>query len=767
VLLGQKIHPLNFHYGTRIRRANSGFAISAQGVSATVTCQEITPFCARLTFDNAKVADKRNYSDGIREELRRGKKVTPGKDGRFRSTAAEIAIRADRLSLKMAGGVTLDTGAKGFGFVGERQILAFNFPAATAFYGFGETTRRLNKNGDFIQFHTIDVAGVLPHENKTDSYDPGYVSIPLAILKQGATCVGIYFDNPERLIMDIGQIEPGRMIFQSMGGNNDVYFINGPTLRDVVRNFTELTGRCATPAPWALGYHQCRWGYRTEEDLRAQQREFARHRIPVSALWYDIDYMDAYRVFTWDRTDFPNPKELNADLKKAGIRAVAIIDPGVKLDPGYRVYDSGRKSRVFCKNPAGSDYVGRVWPGDTVFPDFTLPRARAWWAKNLAVFMEESGLDGAWLDMNDPSTGWSSSEEMLFHEGKIPHAKFHNQYGHFMAKASREAFALGGRNEEPFLLTRSASTGTQRYSAVWTGDNFSNWSHLRMSIPMTLNLGLSGVAFNGPDVGGFAGNTDEELLTRWFQAGFLFPFFRNHTICHSKTQEPWEFSPKCLQRVRDVILTRYRLLPYLWSCFAEHAATGDPVLRPLAYAWDDPAFENIDDQYLVGSHIMVAPIVEPEGTANVDMVRGEKRQIRHVALPPGDWFDLMLGQWIEGGRTIRCAASKDEVPLFVRNGSVIPWDGGALRNANWDWKKLELHVFQHGDGENQASLPSASADAVAQMVVTRRDGRLRLEGKGDRRSHRSLTLVDYPGSEGKGGGASRSWCGKRVPVVIG
>ena len=403
--------------------------------------------------------------------------------------------------------------------------------------------------------------------------------------------------------------------------------------------------------------------------------------------------MDEYRVFTWDKKDIPQPRKLNESLKKKGIRTVAIIDPGVKLDPGYPVYDSGKAADIYCKTAAKRDYVGQVWPGDTVFPDFTEEAARDWWAQHVAGFLKNSALDGGWLDMNDPSTGWCAPDEMLFGGGKVPHARYHNQYGHFMAKASRLAFEKMDPNQRPFLLTRSGYTGTQRYSAIWTGDNASNWGHLRMSIPCTINLGLSGVAFNGPDVGGFMGNTSPELLVRWYQAGFLFPFFRNHSIVNSKTQEPWEFGPKTMEQIRDVLHTRYRVLPYIYQCFFQSHLTGDPVLRPLLYEFDERESENVDDQYMVGGSLMVAPIVHSDAEGDFVVASGVRRQLRHITLPAGWWYDLNVGEWVEGGRTIRYAAGMSEVPIFVREGAIVPWYNGTIKNAETPMNDFELHVF--------------------------------------------------------------------------
>ena len=739
MLFGQKIHPLNFEYPDCIARKGGGIEVRGRTSRARITCAAITPDCTRLRFENAKVADKTNRSDGVVEELRGGKNVVLEKGAFVFSTpACEIEIAASRLTIRLRDGLVLETAAEGFGFNGAQAIFNFHVPDAGGFYGFGERTKRFNKTGDSMDFYNVDVCAVFPHTFQRDDYDPAYVAIPFAIIRTPRGCVGLYLDNPERLVFDAGQIQPGHLILQSLAGNNDLHILRGPALRDVVRNFAALTGRAEVPSLWSLGHHQCRWGYKTAAEFRALGANFRKFDIPVSALWFDIDYMDEYRVFTWDRVDMPGHAKLNRELKAAGIRTVAIVDPGVKLEPGYAIYESGKKRGIFCKTESGRDFVGRVWPGDTVFPDFPTEAAREWWAGHFAKFIADSALDGAWLDMNDPATGWSATEDML---GTVAHGAYHNQYGHFMAKASWQAFQKLDRERRPFLLTRSGFAGTQRYGAIWTGDNASNWEHLRMSIPCTINLGLSGVAFNGPDVGGFCWHTDEELITRWYQAGFLFPFFRNHTTAHTKEQEPWNFGPLCLARIRDAIHTRYRLLPYLYNCFFAHHLTGDPVLRPLLYEFDERVFENLDDQFMVGESIMVAPIVESSAVCKSVVELGVRRQQRHIALPEGWWFDLRAGAWIPGGRTILHAACLDEVPMFIRDGSIIPYFNGKLRNGDMALTKIELHTFirdraarldYHMDdhetrrylqGEyNTAAICAEIADGEARIVIDESGG---------------------------------------------
>ncbi|MCP5419893.1 MAG: DUF5110 domain-containing protein [Gammaproteobacteria bacterium] len=699
MLFGQKTHPLNFEYADHLTATENGLRVSGRSFHADICCHEITPFCTRLSFANGQVGDPCNHSDAIQTDYRDGRLIPPdiGQDQvSFAPSGGLITFGPSWFNMTLATGAVVATVREGFGYNGETFIAHFDIGDATGCYGFGERTRRFNKIDDSVDNWTVDVVAVFPHTFQRDDYDPSYAAIPLAIIKSGAHFTGLYFDNPGRTLFDVGKTHGGRLLYQSLRGNTQIYILTGPSLRQIVRHFTALTGRAELPSLWSLGYHQCRWSYENEAQIRDLQAQFAQHDIPVSALWYDIDYMDGYRLFTWNGERFPAPQALNQELKQAGIRTVAIIDPGVKREPGYTLYDSGIEAQVFCKTASGRDFVGRVWPGDTVFPDFTLARTQDWWAERLGDFLRDSALDGAWLDMNDPATGYSNPEDMRFADGTIEHDRYHNQYAHFMAKASHPACTRHAPDVRPFLLTRSACTGTQRYSALWTGDNVSSWEHLRMAIPCTLNLGLSGLAYNGPDVGGFLGDTQAELLVRWYQACFLFPFFRNHSARHSKRQEPWCFGEPCLSAVRDTIKTRYRLLPYLYACAFQHYLHGDPLLRPLLYDYEDKDFEHLDDQFLVGDALLVAPILTPAGTGQDIVIDGGKRQSRAVTLPPGRWYDLNKGLWLDGDRTLRYAAALDEIPLFAKENSIIPYYNGPLHNSLMDLGKIELHVFCEG-----------------------------------------------------------------------
>ncbi len=428
-----------------------------------------------------------------------------------------------------------------FGVSGESSMFVFEHQEGDQFYGMGEKLLGLELSGKQAKFWNTDAfADFYYKEIFDDRVDPYYVSIPYLILKRGNTYLGLLLDNPHATFISTGasiEIGGGQMklgqparkaiLIGAERGQPDLYILVGPTLAELTRKMQRLVGLTPRPPVWALGYHQCRWGYRSADDLMKLDRKFKQLGIPCDGLWIDIDYMDAYKVFTFQKKLFPDLKHTLKTLAQHGRKVIPIIDPGVKKQKGSPVSDDGRRRAVFCHNPQGQDFVGLVWPGETTFPDFSLPKARAWWAKLVKQFGEQ-GIRGAWIDMNDPSTGAVQNDAMLFNRGRAPHDTFHNQYASGMAVATRAGFEAAHPGKRAFVISRSGYTGISQHAAIWTGDNCSNYHSLRMAIPCSLNLALSGVPFNGPDIGGFAGDCPSNLLRDWQKAGFLSPFCRNH-----------------------------------------------------------------------------------------------------------------------------------------------------------------------------------------------------------------------------------------------
>jgi alpha-glucosidase len=523
-----------------------------------------------------------------------------------------------------------------------------------------------------------------------------YVSVPYLIIKQDNLYAGILINNPFAVFMSTPPEAPGaskeranharpNYYIGSPDGVPEIYFLAGPTFAELTSKLQRLVGTTPLPPLWALGHQQCRYGYAGYKDLDEIERKMKRHRIPNDGIWLDIDYMDGYRVFSFSPRHWRNPKLDIEEISSRGKKVVPILDPGVKVDLGYAPYNDGIEQDIFCKTPENKPFQGFVWPGLTVFPDFSTDAGREWWAGYVERFAQ-NGVAGAWLDMNDPAVGHAELDPMRFGEGgKNSHETFHNQDAFGMAKASREGFLRADENTRPFLLARSGYISSSRYSAIWTGDNASNAWFFKQSLSVILGLAISGIPFNGADVGGFGDDVNKELLVAWYKSAFLLPFFRNHTCCGTHRQEPWAFDQEALETIRHFIRLRYTLLPYIYNLFIDQEENGEAIVRPLFYDFEDEKklpLGKIDDQYMLGRSIMHAPILQTD------------RAMRDIALPKGLWFDAMTGIWIEGGSMLKdVETTVDSTPLYIRSGSIIPMLSGSATDNNSDLSTIECHIF--------------------------------------------------------------------------
>jgi alpha-glucosidase len=400
--------------------------------------------------------------------------------------------------------------------------------------------------------------------------------------------------------------------------------------------------------------------------VRQLARTFREHDLPCDTIYLDIDMLDGYRVFTWDRTRFPDPARLLAELREMGFRVVGIVDAGVKVDEQYSVYTEGRARNLFCKTLQGNDYQNVVWPGVSAFPDFTNSETRAWWGEQHRPLLD-AGMAGIWDDMNEPALFVPLNSTMPFdvvHPGNGEarlHLQVHNSYGTLMAQATREGLLRLRPEQRPFVISRSGYAGVQRHALIWTGDNSSTWDHLTMSLAQLQNLGLSGVGWVGVDIGGFYGDANGELLVRWAEFGVFQPFCRNHSEKQTRRQEPWVFGEPYESQYRAMLKLRQRLLPYLYSLFEECHRTGAPLLRPLFWSnLEDTTTYSIDDEVLYGDALLLAPITRP-GT-----------EYRHVYLPAGNWFHYWSGTHIEGPAHILAHAPLGQPALYVRANTAVP-----------------------------------------------------------------------------------------------
>ena len=598
-----------------------------------------------------------------------------------------IAKRPCRLDFLDADGQPIHTDTSGLAWRGSRVARFTRLEPHERIYGLGEKAFSLDRRG-----HTYTTWNSDPqHYGPGD--DPLYLNIPFYTGLQNGQGYGILYDNSYRSRFDIGETFPGEVIYVADGGELCYYFFYGPALTTVLERYTELTGRMHLPPLWALGYQQSRWSYCPESRVREIAHLFRKHHIPCDVLHLDIHYMDGYRCFTWDHQRFPAPSALLSDLHDQGFRVIALIDCGIKADRRYHVCSEGLAKGMFCTYPDGTPAKGPVWPGESYFPDFTSPQGRWWWGQLHAALIDQ-GVDGIWNDMNEPtviSTKGDTLAGCVRHdwEGQgATHRQAHNVYGMQMARATAEGLLRLRPDSRPFVITRSGWAGVQRYAVSWTGDNQSTWEHLRLTMPMVMGLGLSGLAFTGPDIGGFEASADAELLVRWTQMGTFLPFFRNHTVLGSADQEPWAYGEPYLTMNRKAIELRYRLLPYFYTATWQCAQTGHPIVRPLVLAYqEDERTHSLEDEFLCGDALLVAPIYKPHATS------------RTVYLPAHQWYDFWTDEPHAGPATLELNAPLDLIPVFVRAGTVLPMWPVMQHTGERRVDTLILHVYA-GNGDS-------------------------------------------------------------------
>ncbi|MGI9049624.1 MAG: glycoside hydrolase family 31 protein [Rubrobacteraceae bacterium] len=591
------------------------------------------------------------------------------------SATAHVSLDPLRVGFTDASGHTFaaDDEDLGMGFVRRPGSDVFTAPLGDAvrmykkrgdgerYFGCGERTSGLEKTGSYQVFWNVD-----PPMGHTASYHNLYTSIPFTLSLANGRAYGLFFDNTHRVEFDLAKESGDRAYYGAEGGDIVYYVFCGPTPKEVLDRYTELTGRTPMPPKWSLGNQQCRWSYETEEEVREIAKQFRERNIPCDVIFLDIDYMDGYRVFTWDKDRFSDPEKLLSDLREQGFRVVTIVDPGVKADENYPVYVEGRERDLYCKTSDGEEFHNVVWPGMCAFPDFTNPATREWWGENHETLLDP-GVSGIWCDMNEPSLFVPQQSTMpgnIVHPGggdtKL-HAQIHNTYGSLMARSAREGLLKLRPEERPFVITRAGYAGLQRHALQWTGDNSSWWEHLWMSMPQLQNLGLSGIAWSGVDIGGFFDDCDGELLARFTEFGIFQPFCRNHSAKGTVSQEPWAFGEPYESVCRKMIKLRMRLIPYLYTLFEECHRNGAPILRPLLYEYpEDETTYTADDEFLLGNAMLVAPITRP-GIEH-----------RHVYLPEGTWAHFWSGERFDGPAHVLAHAPLGEPPLYIKANTALP-----------------------------------------------------------------------------------------------
>lgn len=655
--------------------------------------------------------------------------------------------------------------ALGFAQLNDSFLLRRKLSRSDSFYGLGERTGPFDRRGQRYTLWNVDVLhpdvlrqnrlyeADLSLSGKSTRFDPYYATIPFfyhARAGHDFTMAGFFIDNAYKGNVEFGREELS-LLFS--GGQYTEYVFAGPSMRAVLEAYTFITGRMPLPPLWSLGHHQCRWHDYSDTQLLALGERYRERDIPCDAVWLDIGYMDGYRVFTWHPQRFRDPARLFTALNELGLRAVTIVDPGIKYEPGYAVFDAAREQNLLCKTEGGAIYVGQVWPGRTAFPDFVKPETRQFWGE-LNAQLRETGVAGIWNDMNEPATGDVEPFAMVFDRdgANHPHERYHNQYALLMALATFGGLKRARPDERPFILSRAGFAGIQRVAAQWLGDNYSEWEHLQMGVPMALGMGVSGQPFIGADIPGFAGNATNELAARWFEYGALTPFCRCHNCAGYEDHYPWSFGSGVERIARDALKLRYRLLPYLYASFVLASESGAPVQRPLVFEFqDDLESRRVEDQFLLGGHLLVAPVLRPGETA------------RHVYLPPGSWLDFHTQVRYAGERYVTLPAPLGQIPLLVRGGAVLPLLPQAPASTlGYQPERIELHVFvPEADGTTESLLYEDDGISLAHE----RGGYLRTE-LSLTRSGRRLLLRGTPSGNGYSEFRRRELCvvvhGERV-----
>ena len=565
----------------------------------------------------------------------------------------------------------------------------------TTLHGVGEHAGGLERSGRTYRCWNTDYPGY-----STDN--PAlYQSHPWVFaVRSDGSAFGALLDTPARVEVDLE--DPARIVFRADGPPAALYILTADHPAELCERLADLVGRPPMPPRWSLGYQQCRWSYFPAGRVAALARQFRERRIPCDVLWLDIDYMDGFRIFTFHPARFPDPKGLNDRLHGMGFRTAWMIDPAPKAEPGYSVYDEGRAGGHFVLDSRGDVFIGKVWPGDCAFPDFSRPETCDWWASLYKPFMDQ-GVDAVWNDMNEPAVFETTALTMPdsnWHRGgdglpAAPHSYYHNVYGMLMVRASRRGILGAKPDHRPFLLTRANFIGGHRYAATWTGDNSATYDDLRWSTPMCLNMGLSGQPFVGPDIGGFVDDSegDGELFARWMGVGCLLPFARAHVAQGSVDKEPWSFGPEVEDRCRRAIERRYRLLPLLYTLFRHAHRTGIPVVRPAFFADPaDPRLRDEDRLFLLGDNLLarIDP-ADPNAPGN---------PADPPALPRSAEWRPVAG--------VHRLDDPDLPELFLRVGAVLPL-GPVLQHA--DEKPLDPLTLVVAPDESGAAIGLLYEDA--------------------------------------------------------
>jgi alpha-glucosidase len=578
-----------------------------------------------------------------------------------------------------------DQPGEGFGttFTGDRVSIYKKMQNGERFVGLGEALGNLDRRGTGVTL------------NNTDTYKygdprlPMYCSIPFFIGILGDDVYGLFFNNSYKTFFNFGLSTPGFTSMQADGGDADYFLFYDTSVAKVIEHYTSVTGTMPLPPLWSLGYHQSRCSYYPQEEVKIIAETFRRKKIPLDCIVLDADYLQDYEPFRINKSRFPDMPGLARDLSKMNIELTASVNPGIKIDSSYDAYREGLQKDLFVKYTDGRLFVSDIAPSTNLFPDFTNPKTRNWWIDKMK-FLPDNGIHGYWNDMNEPAVSGSYLPENLVFDfdgrkANAPEAK--NFYGMLMARSSYESALKYGNGRRPFVLTRSGFAGVQRYSAVWSGDNQASDAHLLMGQLINVQMGLSGIPFVGPDLGGYIGDGNKDLFRRWIEVGVFSPFLRNHREFFGAANEPWAYGEETEGISKSYIGFRYRLMPYLYSKFYEASQTGMPIMRSLciSYPHENRVYDlSYQYEFLFGDAILVIPLTSQD-------------TFKKIFLPKGNWYDLFTDKRVEGDREMVVEMPAHKIPLYIKASSVIPMQSLIQSTREAPSDTLYVHVYNGTD----------------------------------------------------------------------
>ncbi|MDN3584208.1 glycoside hydrolase family 31 protein [Mucilaginibacter flavus] len=678
-----------------------GFKQQAGVLNIQIAHAEAKVFIYSPTIIRVSISKKHADTDGsfavIRQPLADFDVDESAEFIKINTTALKLRISKSplRFSFFTADGKPLSEDDARFGttWQGERVITHRKLYADEKFIGLGEKTGNLNRRGTSYTNWNTDAVDYGPKS------DPLYKTFPFFIGLHSGLTYGLFLDNTHKSYFDFGATTDDEMSwFGADGGDLNYYFFGAQGVAKIIEDYTWLTGRMEMPPLWSLGYQQCRWSYMSAKEVLKIAKTFRKKKIPADVVYCDIDYMEGFKIFTWNKKTFADPQGMMDQLKAMNFHLVTIVDPGIKIEEGYHQYDEGIANDYFAKYPDGENYTGYVWPGRCHFPDFFREDVREWWGAAFTS-LTDVGVDGFWNDMNEPAA-WGQNMPWIVKFGDKYMPEVRNAYGMQMARATYNSTKTILKNKRPFVLTRAAYAGTQRYSAVWTGDNMGTDEHMLLGQRLVNSLGITGMSFTGVDIGGFTSNPTPELMVRWNSLGVYTPMFRNHAIKGSKMREPWEWGAANEQIIKKDIEQRYRLLPYIYSGFYQSALNGLPISRTLAIEFpfeEKVYYERFQNQFMFGDNLLVAPVESDKMNTEVYLLKG-------------DWYRLSTDEKLKGDKIVNVPSPLTDLPVFAKAGAIIPMQNivqsttekgdGILQLHVWNGKEATEFMYYEDDGDS-------------------------------------------------------------------